>query len=95
MAYTPSLSPFLYQDANQAVDAFYRELMRQQDLEPLSIDSAKPHFTLVVGPSPFSMPRGWEFLTSPYEGASYISTVLHNAGYPVRIVDVRFTPDAA
>nr|WP_223166592.1 radical SAM protein [Nonomuraea sp. SYSU D8015] len=40
------------------------------------------------------MPRGWEFfLTSPYEGASYISTVLHNAGYPVRIVDVRYTPD--
>lgn len=95
MAYTPSLSPFLYQDANQAVDSFYRELMRQQDLEPLGTDSAKPRFTLIVGPSPFSMPRGWEFfLTSPYEGASYISTVLHNAGYPVRIVDVRYTPDA-
>ena len=94
MAYTPSLDSFLYTDANQAVDGFYRELMRQQDSEPISTDTAKPRFTLIVGPSPFSMPRGWEFfLTSPYEGASYISTVLHNAGYPVRIVDVRYTPN--
>ena len=39
------------------------------------------------------MPRGWEFfLTAPYEGATYISTVLHNAGYPVRIIDVRYDP---
>jgi radical SAM superfamily enzyme YgiQ (UPF0313 family) len=39
------------------------------------------------------MPRGWEFfLTSPYEGVTYVATVLHNAGYPVRIVDVRYHP---
>jgi len=37
------------------------------------------------------MPRGWEFfLTSPYEGVTYVATVLHNAGYPVRIIDVRY-----
>jgi len=94
MAYKPSLAEFLYTDANTDVDTTYRELMSGQDQSTVSTNTAKPRFTLIVGPSPFSMPRGWEFfLTSPYEGATYISTVLHNAGYPVRIIDVRFTPD--
>ena len=94
MPYTPSLDPRLYVDANQDIDTLYRERMRDQDRTPVSTDSNKPRFTIVVGPSPFSMPRGWEFfLTSPYEGASYISTVLFNAGYPVKIVDVRYSPD--
>jgi len=94
MAYKPSLAEFLYTNADSSVDVMYRELMRAQDKTPESTDASKPRFTLVVGPSPFSMPRGWEFfLTSPYEGASYISTVLHNAGYPVRIVDVRYELD--
>ncbi len=94
MARTPSLAPGLYTNANQDVDILYRELMRGQDRTPVSTDSSKPRFTLVVGPSPFTMPRGWEFfLTAPYEGATYIATVLHNAGYPVRIVDVRFSFD--
>ena len=94
MAYTPSLDPRLYINANQDVDDLFREQMRNQDITPVSSDSSKPRFTIVVGPSPFSMPRGWEFfLTAPYEGASYISTVLFNAGYPVKIVDVRYSPD--
>jgi anaerobic magnesium-protoporphyrin IX monomethyl ester cyclase len=94
MAYTPSLDPFLYEDANQAIDNRLQTQMRQQDLEPVTTDSTKPRFALIVGPSPFSMPRGWEFfLTSPYEGASYISTVLFNAGFPVRIIDVRYEVD--
>ena len=94
MAYTPSLAPELYTDADTAIDTQYRELMRDQDKTPVSTDASKPRFTLVVGPSPFSMPRGWEFfLTAPYEGATYISTVLHNAGYPVRIIDVRYSAD--
>lgn len=94
MAYTPSLDGFLYQDANQASDDRLRRQMAQQDAEPVPTDSSKPRFTLVVGPSPFSMPRGWEFfLTAPYEGVSYISTVLFNAGYPVKIVDVRYARD--
>ncbi|MFA1538090.1 B12-binding domain-containing radical SAM protein [Actinomadura monticuli] len=89
-----SLSPVLYADATEAVDARYMAQMREQDETPVPTDPALPRFTLVVGPSPFTMPRGWEFfLTSPYEGATYIATVLHNAGYPVRIVDVRYTPD--
>ncbi|MFE7318750.1 B12-binding domain-containing radical SAM protein [Streptomyces sp. NPDC057555] len=89
-----SLSPVLYTDANDTVDQQYMRQMREQDESPVAIDPTLPRFTLLVGPSPFTMPRGWEFfLTSPYEGATYISTVLHNAGYPVRIVDVRYTPD--
>ncbi|HEU5057993.1 MAG TPA: radical SAM protein [Kofleriaceae bacterium] len=94
MARKLSLAPELYTDANQGVDRRYMAQMREQDQTPVATDGNLPRFTLVVGPSPFTMPRGWEFfLTSPYEGATYISTVLHNAGYPVRIVDVRYTPD--
>jgi anaerobic magnesium-protoporphyrin IX monomethyl ester cyclase len=94
MPYTPSLAPRLYVDAIQDVDTLYRELMREQDHSPVFTDPRKPRFTIVVGPSPFSMPRGWEFfLTAPYEGATYISTVLYNAGFPVKIVDVRYSPD--
>jgi anaerobic magnesium-protoporphyrin IX monomethyl ester cyclase len=94
MARKLSLAPELYSDANQDVDRRYMAQMREQDKTPVATDGTLPRFTLVVGPSPFTMPRGWEFfLTSPYEGATYISTVLHNAGYPVRIVDVRYTRD--
>ena len=94
MAYKPSLAPYLYVSAESPVDQRLREQMREQDLGPEPTDASKPRFTIVVGPSPFSMPRGWEFfLTSPYEGVSYIATVAHNAGFPVRIVDVRYSPD--
>jgi radical SAM superfamily enzyme YgiQ (UPF0313 family) len=89
-----SLALELYTNADDVVDHKYMAQMREQDATPVPTDSSLPRFTLVVGPSPFTMPRGWEFfLTSPYEGASYISTVLFNAGYPVRIVDVRYEPD--
>ncbi|HWS52961.1 MAG TPA: radical SAM protein [Pyrinomonadaceae bacterium] len=68
--------------------------MREQDITPVPTNSALPRVSLVVGPSPFTMPRGWEFfLTSPYEGVTYIATVLHNAGYPVRIIDARYDFD--
>ncbi len=91
MAYTPSLDPSLYVTASGDVDQQLMDQMAGQDRTPVSTDARLPRMTLVVGPSPFSMPRGWEFfLTSPYEGVSYIATVLHNAGYPVRIVDVRY-----
>jgi len=49
---------------------------------------------LVVPPSPFVVPRGWGYyLERPFEGVSYIATVLHNAGYGVKIVDTRFKPE--
>ena len=89
-----SLALELYANADELVDHQFMNQMREQDVTPVPTDPSLPRFTLVVGPSPFTMPRGWEFfLTSPYEGASYISTVLHNAGYPVRIVDVRYDLD--
>lgn len=94
MAYKPSLAPELYTTSDSPVDARFMDLMREQDASPLATDSSLPRVSLVVGPSPFSMPRGWEFfLTSPYEGITYIATVLHNAGYPVRVIDVRYAKD--
>jgi anaerobic magnesium-protoporphyrin IX monomethyl ester cyclase len=93
MAYTPSLDPALYTNAGTSVDQALMDQMRTQGMTPVGASTRLPRVTLVVGPSPFSMPRGWEFfLTSPYEGISYIATVLHNAGFPVRIVDVRYDP---
>ena len=89
-----SLAPELYAVADRASDLALMDRMRQQDRTPLSTDTALPRFTLLVGHSPFTMPRGWEYyLTTPFEGATYIATVAHNAGYPVRIVDVRFAVD--
>jgi anaerobic magnesium-protoporphyrin IX monomethyl ester cyclase len=95
VAQAPSLSVNLYTTSDSTVDKRYMDQMKQQDKTPVATDTSLPRITLVVGPSPFTMPRGWEFfLTSPYEGISYISTVLYNAGYPVRIVDVRYVADA-
>lgn len=87
-----SLDPVLYTSAGSEVDTLYQHRMREQSETPVPTDRMKPRVTLVVGPSPFSMMRGWEFfICSPFEGISYVATVLHNAGYPVRIVDVRFS----
>jgi radical SAM superfamily enzyme YgiQ (UPF0313 family) len=94
MARPRSLAHELYADSSGPTDQRFMAQMRAQDENPLSADESAPRFTLVVGPSPFTMMRGWEFfLTSPYEGATYVATVLHNAGYRVRIVDVRYAPD--
>jgi anaerobic magnesium-protoporphyrin IX monomethyl ester cyclase len=90
----PSLHPDLYASASSESDLGWMERMREEDASPLATRTSLPRFTLVVGPSPFTMPRGWEYyLTCPAEGPTAIATVLHNAGYPVRIVDVRFDPD--
>jgi radical SAM superfamily enzyme YgiQ (UPF0313 family) len=89
-----SLAPFLYVTSGTRTDEVLMDRMKQQDITPVATDQALPRLSLVVGPSPFSMPRGWEFfLTSPYEGVTYIATVVHNAGYPVRIIDVRYERD--
>src|SRR5579862_9678144 len=87
-----SLEPDLYTSASSQTDEHYMRQMAEQASSPEATDGKLPRISLVVGPSPFTMPRGWEFfLASPYEGVSYISTVLHNAGFPVRIVDVRYS----
>ena len=67
------------------------ELIEKQALNPEKTDSAKPCLGIIVPPSPFIVPAGWEFvLRQPFEGVSYIATVAHNAGYKVKIIDVRF-----
>ncbi len=94
MSQKRSLASGLYAQATSESDLRLMNIMREQDQAPVPTDHGLPAFTLLVGPSPFTMPRGWEFfLTSPYEGVSYIATVLYNAGYPVRIVDVRYAVD--
>ncbi len=61
---------------------------------PKKILNNKPSFGIVVAPSAFTVPRGWEFvLKQPFEGVSYIATVLHNAGYRVKIIDARWVSD--
>jgi radical SAM superfamily enzyme YgiQ (UPF0313 family) len=68
--------------------------IREESIKPLKTDNSKPHFAIIVPPSCFTVPRGWEFvLKQPFEGVSYIATVLFNAGYPVTIVDARFQKD--
>ena len=94
MTHTRSLAAELYTQANSENDLRLMHIMAEQDQAAIPTDPSFPRVTLLVGPTPFTMPRGWEFfLTSPYEGVTYISTVLHNAGYPVRIVDVRYALD--
>lgn len=94
MAYKPSLAPELYTRADDPGDRLLMEQMREQDELPEAEDRSLPRFTMLVGHSPFTMPRGWEYyLTTPFEGPAYITTVLKNAGYPVRIVDVRYAID--
>lgn len=67
------------------------ERIKKQALNPEKVDESKLCFGLVVSPSAFTVPQGWEFvLKQPFEGVSYIATVLHNAGYKVRIIDVRW-----
>ncbi|MBU0675590.1 MAG: B12-binding domain-containing radical SAM protein [Proteobacteria bacterium] len=89
-----SLAQELYIRADRKQDHQLMAMMREQDQAPTSIDRTLPTVTLLVGPTPFTMPRGWEFfLTAPSEGVTYIATVLYNAGYPVRIVDVRYAVD--
>ena len=71
----------------------WTDLISATSLCPLPRDISKPLAALVVPPSPFTVPRGWGYyLERPFEGISYIATVLANAGYRVKIVDARFKP---
>ncbi len=70
------------------------ERIKKQAMAPEKIDESKPCFGIVVSPSAFTVPQGWEFvLKQPFEGVSYIATVLHNAGFRVKIIDARWVDD--
>lgn len=48
------------------------------------------HFGLIVPPSPFVMPYGWEWAhTAPFEGPSLIAGLLRGLGYKVTLLDQR------
>lgn len=62
---------------------------------------AKPQFAtsfgLIVPPSVFVVPRGWEWAhTAPFEGPSIIASLVKGLGYPFRLFDQRddFDPEA-
>jgi radical SAM superfamily enzyme YgiQ (UPF0313 family) len=68
--------------------------IREQSRRPVKTDENRPLFGIVVPPSAFTVPAGWEFvLRQPFEGVSYIATVLYNAGFPVKVIDVRLHPE--
>lgn len=70
------------------------ERIKKQAINPEKIDNNRPCFGIAVPPSAFTVPKGWEFvLRQPFEGVSYIATVLRNAGYKVKIMDVRWVED--
>ena len=52
------------------------------------------HFGLIVPPSPFVMPYGWEWAQyAPFEGPSMIAGLLKGLGYKVTLLDQRETYD--
>lgn len=48
------------------------------------------HFGLIVPPSPFVVPVGWEWVhTAPFEGPSIIATLVKGLGYQFTLLDQR------
>ena len=78
----PIKTPGLYEDTLNRLRAL-----------PLPTD-ARPtttlKFGLIVPPSPFVVPRGWEWShTAPFEGPSMIAGLLKGLGYNVKLLDQR------
>lgn len=52
------------------------------------------HFCLIVPPSPFVVPCGWEWThTAPFEGPSIIASLVKGLGYRFTLLDQRDNPD--
>lgn len=52
------------------------------------------HFCLIVPPSPFVVPCGWEWThTAPFEGPSIIASLIKGLGYRFTLLDQRDNPD--
>src|SRR5512138_1921336 len=52
---------------------------------------------LIVPPSVFVVPRGWEWVhTAPFEGPAILATLIKGLGYPFRLFDQRddFDPES-
>lgn len=71
---------------------------RLRDLidHPLPRSALAPRFGLLVPPSPFVVPTGWEFVhTAPFEGPSIIAGLVQALGLPFTMIDQRELPDPA
>lgn len=75
----------------------YDETLNRLRALPLPTDAkitSSIHFGLVVPPSPFVVPRGWEWAHyAPFEGPSMIAGLLKGLGYRVTLLDQRDTYD--
>jgi radical SAM superfamily enzyme YgiQ (UPF0313 family) len=76
------------------------ETLRRLAAIPLPHQAVAVHGTsvgLIVPPSVFVVPRGWEWVHSaPFEGPSILATLIKGLGYPFRLFDQRddFDPEA-
>jgi|GEM_PF-872740 len=78
----PVKTPGIYDDTLNRL----RELPLPTDAVP----SSTLKFGLIVPPSPFVVPRGWEWChTAPFEGPSMIAGLLKGLGYNVKLLDQR------
>lgn len=85
----PNKSPSLY-------DATINRL-RELPLPTEAKQTSSLHFGLLVPPSPFVVPRGWEWAHyAPFEGPSMIAGLLKGLGYKVTLLDQRddYSPDS-
>jgi anaerobic magnesium-protoporphyrin IX monomethyl ester cyclase len=68
--------------------------LRKLAARPEPPSSLLPRFGLVVPPSPYVVPTGWEFVhTAPFEGPSVIAGLAKSLGMPFEMLDQREAPD--
>ncbi|MGE3680383.1 MAG: radical SAM protein [Bdellovibrionales bacterium] len=78
----PKKGPSLYDDTLNR--------LRQLPLPTEAKQTSSLHFALLVPPSPFVVPRGWEWAHyAPFEGPSMIAGLLKGLGYKVTLLDQR------
>jgi len=77
---------------NKAPSLYDVTINRLREL-PLPLEAKQTsslHFGLLVPPSPFVVPRGWEWAHyAPFEGPSMIAGLLKGLGYKVTLLDQR------
>jgi radical SAM superfamily enzyme YgiQ (UPF0313 family) len=73
-----------------------QDRLRKLPLPTEARQTVNLHFGLVVPPSPFVVPRGWEWAHyAPFEGPSMIAGLLKGLGYKVTLLDQRDIYDPA
>lgn len=78
----PKTGPTIYDDTLNR--------LRQLPLPHEAKQTSSLHFGLLVPPSPFVVPRGWEWAHyAPFEGPSMIAGLVRGLGYKVTLLDQR------